>query len=145
MDKTRILLTWLLFTVVFGLAPIAVSWIYLRTIPGPAARISLESLLGKGELFLIATLISTDALGRLLSGFPSNRLLRLGAIVAGAGCIGVAFWSSVEFALLVPRLLNEAVGTAPGTYNVSVVVHDSLLAFALSIVFGFGVIIILEG
>jgi hypothetical protein len=149
MDKTRTVLTWLIFTVIFGVTPIVVNFIYLRTISRSTAPIPMEKLLGKGELFLVAALLARDALGRLFNGFPANQWVRLLAIVAGAACIGIVIWSSVQFAYLVPSLLAEGgkpvlSGPAAGDFNIDVVVHDSQLAFAYACLTGLGVIVMVE-
>ncbi len=148
MEKTKTLLTWAIFTVVFGVTPIVVNWLYLRT-HAHGKPIQWEQLLGKGELFLIAALLATDSIGRLFNGFPSNAWVRLFAILAGAVCIGIVIWASTQFAYLVPSLITEAgkpalSGPSQEAFDVAIVVHDSLLAFWFAIGTGFGVILMVE-
>jgi hypothetical protein len=148
MAKTKAIVTWAIFTVIFGLTPIAVNWPYLRT-NAHGRIVEWEQLLGKGELFLIAALLATDLIGRLLNGFPSKQWVRLFAIIAGAVSVGIVIWASVQFAYLVPSLITEAgkatlSGPSQAAFDVGIVLHDSLWAFVLATGNGFGVILIVE-
>jgi len=127
---TRLAL-WLAFGVVFALAPLFCNFLMLR-VDGKTSTIM--NLCSRGELFLISAVIAAEALGKLFTG-TGGGVLRL---ACGTGCVYLLFWSSVEFAMLAPRL------DMGQTYNSVGVATDSIWLFIFSVAAGAGATLMLE-
>jgi hypothetical protein len=79
---------WAIFTVIFGVAPLFASWA-VSDVP-----FSFETIIGHGELFLIAAVVTGDAFGRVWNENATRDLW-------GAVCLGslglILAYSALEF------------------------------------------------
>jgi len=87
--KRKIRITkWAIFTVIFGVAPLFASWAVSDD------SFSMFTILGHGELFLIAAVLTGDAFGRVWNEKATQD-------VAGTMCLGalglILAYSALEF------------------------------------------------
>lgn len=91
---------WATFGVVFGLGPVIANSIK----SGMSAHgLDLTEVLGRGELFIVGTVIAGGALGELIAAFVAQDFsakatsLKLGAILAGFGALLGMFANTVGY------------------------------------------------
>src|SRR5207302_96135 len=101
MEKGVKIFLWVLFTVLFGLSPLAVKYLNSRTSEHPAP---ITELLKMGDLFIVSAVIAADAIGKALSAshaMPEKKDLiyhakRLMRIICACACILLLYVTSVE-------------------------------------------------
>ena len=131
MDTFGRLAKWLIFSVLLALLPLAYNYLHVLTRNGSP---SLDVLLGKGELLLVAASISAAAVGSLIGG--SKKWL-IAKVFAGGGSVLLLGLASLYY-------VDVAVPTPGVTLNASVVAKASLLFFAFSVVSGAGCVALEE-
>lgn len=99
----------------------------------------LNSLLGRGELFLVGTALTAETLGRLFTIW--HRKYVGARILCGVMCVYLLVWGSAEFTMLMTKFDT---GSTASPYNVGAVVFDSTAMFMLAVVFGISAIILSE-
>jgi hypothetical protein len=102
-QKRKIRITkWAIFTVIFGVAPLFASW-------AVGDRTFSEAMFGRGELFLIAAVLTGDAFGRVWNEKATTD-------VAGTICLGalglILAFSALEFGNASKDLLKSQSITA---------------------------------
>lgn len=143
MDKGVKIIRWCVFTVIFGLMPLAVRYLNSRTTQTPLVA---AEVLKTGELFIVGAVIAADAIGKALSSkhqVPIKKelgfhLITIARIVSTCACIALLFVASVEFAQVSGRI------DAHLPYNELNAVHDSLYVFGCIVAAGVGVILLAE-
>lgn len=92
-EKSRKVLLWLGFSVVFALGPLFINYLLVRGEP----NFDVTRIYDRGELFLISAALCADALGRLFNhkGNPSFLI-----IVCMIGVVYLLFTSTVEYGLV---------------------------------------------
>jgi hypothetical protein len=125
------LLKWLIFSVLLALLPLAYNCLHVLTRNG---SLSLASLLGKGELLLIAASISAAAVGSLIGGSKDSLILKF---VAGGGSVLLLGLTSLYYV--------DITLPAPGEIlNAAVISWTSLAIFGLSVIAGAGCVALEE-
>ncbi len=121
-QKRRLRVTkWVIFTVIFGVAPLFASWA-VGDLPFN------EAAFGHGELFLIAAVLTGDAFGRVWNEKATTD-------VAGTICLGslglILAYSALEFGNVSKDLLNSK-SITPNHVGASIV--DFLAACLVALV-----------
>jgi len=121
-SKKKIRITkWLIFTLLFGIAPLFATWIV------SSESFSVDVIVGHGELFLISAVLTGDAFGRIWHAKATDDVFA--TICLGALALILAY-SSLEFGNSSRDLLARRTITPDH-------VKASIWAFAASIVTGF--------
>ena len=131
MSLSAKLAKWLVFSVLLGLLPIAFNYLRVLTRSGDP---TLESLLGKGELLLIAASISAAALGHLIG---SGKDWMVAKIFAGGGAVIVLGLASLYFADIAAAHVSQQL-------NPGVIAGSSQLFFLFAVLAGAGCIALEE-
>jgi hypothetical protein len=128
--KARKLLLWTAFSVAFALGPLFVNFLLVRDDP----QFEWQKLANRGELFLIATALSADGIGRVWNQRAVNGFYGTVVLVA---CVFILFTTSAEFGIVAPKL---DVGTRLALNQV----RDSVVVFGCAVVTGFAAVLIEE-
>jgi hypothetical protein len=121
--QSESLVRWLFFGVLCGLLPLVTRLLIECSTANQGAK-PLGSVLERGELLIVATAITADAIGSLVASGPRLKALKL---VSGGSCLGVLFCSSLWFAAL-PR--------DTGSINTHFVAAGSIIIFLVGLVTG---------
>ena len=120
---------WLIFSVLLALTPIGINCIFTFTI----GKIpTLATLFSRGELLLIAAILTGRAIGELIPGGGNRRIPKL---IAGGSCVIVLILASAWFGLI----------TAGISTNTDFVSWGSIVAFMIAVIVSGCSILITEG
>jgi len=127
-NKTRKVLLWLAFSVIFALGPIFINYVIARD----KQDFYWLQLLNGGELFLISAAICADAVGRTLGQKGQAGNFSTLCLVA---CVFILFMSSAEFGI-------AAESFDAGKRLTHSQAIDSLIMFGVTVMAGLGVILV---
>jgi hypothetical protein len=122
---------WLIFSVLLALLPLAYNYLHVLTRTGSP---TLEVLLGKGELLLVAASISAAAVGSLIGGTKNWLMAK---IFAGGGSVLLLGLASLYYVDITAPASGEIL-------KVAVIAKTSLLFFGFSVISGAGCVALEE-
>ena len=124
---------WLLFGVGIAIVPICLNYL---TLSGRGVSPSFTMLISRGELLLVAAVISAEAISRLI-GSEKKRGIR--KVLAGGGCIIILFLCAGWFASISADL-------ATGNHvDAQVVTYNSIWMFMFALISGGSCVALEEG
>src|SRR5258706_15297615 len=95
---------WVVFGVLFGLAPLLADYLVQSLHPRPAPPFDWSEILMKGELLIVSAAITGAAVGELIGSSKSWLWVK---ILAGGGCIIVMIAAALLYASIASDLRSQ--------------------------------------
>ena len=121
---TKILTTWLIFSVTIALMPLIFNAITMIFLSG-YDKLTIQNILAQGDLFIVSVAIGSGAIGRV---FVQEKGHRIAEIISAGGCFVLVLLSSFLFAWtsapIEISLNNESVSVVSSVIFFYLVIYD---------------------